>query len=55
MALLTDAEAAEIRREVESGMRGPILVRWIELLLEDRAERVRLERAAAPPAPHGQP
>ena len=40
MALLSDEEADEIRRDVEAGIHGPILRKWIRLLLEDRAARI---------------
>jgi hypothetical protein len=49
--MLTDEQADEIRREVESGTRGPILVRWVEQLLDDRTERVRRERERSTPPP----
>jgi hypothetical protein len=42
--MLTDDEAEEIRRGLESGMRGPVLIKWVRELLEDRDERVRLDR-----------
>ena len=38
--LLTDEEAATIRREVDSGTRGPVLLKWVRQLLEDREERI---------------
>ena len=44
--LLSDAEVEEIREGVKSGLRGPVMLKWIEQLLADRDERVRLERAA---------
>jgi hypothetical protein len=37
--MLTDEEADEIRRELEAGVRGPVLVKWIRVLLDDRDER----------------
>ena len=43
--LLTDQEAGEIRRGIEEGLRGPVLLTWIRRLLDDREERVR---SAAP-------
>jgi hypothetical protein len=46
--LLTDTEAKEIEDGVQSGMRGPILDRWVRQLLADRALRVRLEREGRP-------
>jgi len=38
--VLTDEEADEIRRELEAGVRGPVLLEWVRLLLDDRDERV---------------
>ena len=35
---LTDAEADEIRKGVESGLRGPIVIKWIRQLVDDRDE-----------------
>jgi hypothetical protein len=43
--LLTEAEIAEIRDGVKFGLRGPILLKWVEWLLADRDERIRLEQA----------
>jgi hypothetical protein len=44
--LLTEDQVAEIRRRLRDGVRrGPVLVRWVELLLEDRALRIRMLRA----------
>jgi hypothetical protein len=48
--LLTDDQADEIRRGLASGVRGPVLIKWVELLLADRAERRKRERASRPPA-----
>jgi hypothetical protein len=45
--LLTQAEAAEIRRALASGMRGRILTRWCKRLFADRAERIVLEPVPA--------
>ena len=42
--MLTDKEAEEIRVGVKSGLRGPILSKWIEALLRDRGERVERDR-----------
>jgi hypothetical protein len=42
--VLTDEEAADIRKKLEEGWRGPVLLTWLYRLLEDREERVRLER-----------
>jgi hypothetical protein len=41
--MLTDDEAA-IRKGLAEGWRGPILLRWIEQLLQDREERRQRER-----------
>ena len=48
MALLSDEEADEIRRDVEAGIHGPILRKWIRLLLEDRRERVARAQETPP-------
>jgi hypothetical protein len=52
--MLSDKDAEEIRSSVEGGTRGPVLLKWIRQLLEDRAERVQREqdvgRRAAPAA-----
>jgi hypothetical protein len=37
--MLTDAEAAEIRRGLAAGMRGPVLIKWCGQLLADRDEQ----------------
>jgi hypothetical protein len=42
--VLTDKEAADIRKKLEEGWRGPVLLTWLYRLLDDREERVRLER-----------
>jgi hypothetical protein len=44
--MLTDQEAEEIRRGLAAGMRGPVLLKWCELLLTDRDERRARERAS---------
>jgi hypothetical protein len=41
--LLTDRELAEIRAGVREGIRGPVMLKWVEQLLGDHDERVRLE------------
>ncbi len=38
--VLTDAEADEIRWGVDSGLRGPVVLKWIRQLLDDRDERL---------------
>ena len=45
--MLTDQQADEIKRSVEGGTRGPILLKWIGMLLADRAERVAGEKRKA--------
>lgn len=49
MPLLTDEQAEAIRRDFESGLRGNLLVKWINQLLDDREERVQLDRQAEQP------
>jgi hypothetical protein len=39
--MLTDQEAEEIRRGLEGGTRGPVLIKWVRELLADRAARSR--------------
>ena len=34
--MLTDEEADRIRAGVESGLRGPVVIKWIRELLDDR-------------------
>jgi hypothetical protein len=41
--LLTEPEVAEIREGVHLGIRGPVVTKWMERLLEDYDERVRRE------------
>jgi hypothetical protein len=42
--VLTDEEAEEIRKGLAEGWRGPILLRWLEQLRQDRDERRQRER-----------
>ena len=42
--MLTDEEAEKIRRGLAAGMRGPVLLKWCELLLADRDARRTRER-----------
>ena len=51
--MLTDEEAEAIRRKLAEGWRGPVLLRWLEQLLQDREERRRRERESEgePPKP----
>ena len=46
--VLTDAEADEIRVGVESGLRGPAVIKWIRELLEDRDQRLGRPKYEAP-------
>ena len=46
--MLSDKEAEEIKSSVEGGTRGPVLLKWIRQLLEDRAERVKREGQTKP-------
>jgi hypothetical protein len=48
--LLSDEEAETIRRKLADGWRGPVLLTWLEQLLQDRDERRRQEREAEKPA-----
>jgi hypothetical protein len=41
--VLTDKEAADIRKKPDEGWRGPVLLTWLYRLLDDREERVRRE------------
>jgi hypothetical protein len=49
--MLTEAEVEEIRKGLRQGLRGPIIVKWIEALLADRDDRRALERAQPRPWP----
>ena len=42
--LLTEREVEVIRSGISSGLRGPILQKWIEQLLADHDMRVKLDR-----------
>jgi hypothetical protein len=42
--LLTEDEVAEIRAGVREGIRGPVMLQWIDRLLADHDERVRTEQ-----------
>lgn len=45
MVLVTDEQADEIKRALSGGVRGgPVLIKWLEQLLEDRAHRIRIAR-----------
>ena len=41
--LLTEKEVEEIRIQFRQGMAGPVVRKWVEQLLGDHDERVRLE------------
>jgi len=43
--MLTDEEAEDIRCGLAAGMRGPVLIKWVRMLLEDRDQRIALERS----------
>ena len=45
---LSDAEADELRKGVESGLRGPVVIKWIRELLDDRDERLGRPKYEAP-------
>jgi len=42
--MLTDEQAEDIRRGLEGGTRGPVLIKWVRELLADRDERLKLAR-----------
>jgi hypothetical protein len=44
--MLSDQQADDIRRGLEGGTRGPVLIKWVRLLLADRDERVKVMRDA---------
>jgi hypothetical protein len=48
-AVLSDEEAEAIRRKLADGRRGPVLLRWLEQLLQDREERRQREAEAEEP------
>jgi hypothetical protein len=43
--MLTEREVEEIRQGVKDGIRGPIMLKWVEMLLHDRDERIAREQA----------
>ena len=45
--MLTEAQIQEIRAGAHLGIRGPILTKWLEMLLKDRDERVKRDREIA--------
>ena len=44
----TPTEADEIRAGVESGLRGPVVIKWIRQLLDDRDEGLGRPKYEAP-------
>ncbi len=46
--VLTDAEADEIRAGVEIGLHGPVIIKWMWQLLDDRDERLRRPKYKPP-------
>ncbi len=47
--MLSDEEAEDILERITTGVRGPVLLKWLERLLQDREERRQRERGAEPP------
>lgn len=45
--MLSEDEVREIREGMKEGLRGPVVVTWVERLLKDRDERLRRDRALA--------
>ncbi len=45
--MLSETDVSEIRSGVREGIRGPVLSKWVEMLLRDRDERVRRDREIA--------
>jgi hypothetical protein len=45
--MLNEDEVREIREGIKQGLRGPVVVTWVERLLKDREERVRRDRTLA--------
>lgn len=50
--MLTDEEAEAIRKGLAEGYRGPVLLKWLVQLLQDREQRRQREREAGAPASH---
>src|SRR5262249_54028290 len=48
--MLTDKQVEEIRRGVDGGTRGPVLIKWVRELLDDREERARYRISNPGPA-----
>jgi len=49
--MLTDEQAEDIRRGLEGGTRGPVLIKWVRELLADRDERLKISREQKPKGP----
>jgi len=47
--VLTDEQADKIRRELEAGVRRPVLIKWVRLLLDDRDARLGRSRPRQTP------
>ena len=47
--MLTDEQADEIRRELDAGARGPVLLKWVRELFDDRDERLGRSRPTRTP------
>ena len=45
--MLTYEEVERIRLGVRDGTRGPVMLSWVEKLLQDRDERIQRDRAFA--------
>jgi hypothetical protein len=45
--VLTEAEVERIRQGLREGIVGPVVLTWVERLLEDRDERIERDRAVA--------
>jgi hypothetical protein len=45
--MLSERDVNEIRSGVKEGIRGPVLSKWLEMLLRDRDERVKRDREIA--------
>ena len=45
--MLSEDEVREVREGIKQGLRGPVVVTWVERLLRDRDERVRRDRVLA--------
>jgi len=45
--MLTEEEVERIRKGLHEGVRGPIVVTWVEKLLRDRDERLKRDQEIA--------